>query len=462
MYKQHKNQRASKRLAYLHQLQQADLSVGCVACIGGYLWLSSMIAVPQRHILFIDPLLAEEMVSAYSNLDPLELDAPTLAGSWDRELMWPEIAPDARILVMAMPEIGLDGADSWILVDLQIRRNEIAHVELLVGPPETTMLDACDEYLKKLVYAIKSVLPGPDILARSPLVDRQIKSIGLPLPYTDEAVGHVLLASLCSKLLCVDISQVNVPVFRESVLHFYEQRLRPNKIKLAVPWPGITNQRGQMYGHQLDQRLVRRPLSPSPGEQPSSHDIFLRTESHIFTLIRPGLSEGFFTELAQAKSSHKETILSEIGGRSVELWERGLLLAPCLSWPEKMGDQKLRTPEAFSLLELTELIISIGGPTSLEAQRLVLTGKYRGEDLTVDWLKDTVPVEKEGCLASSDVDSLSLTVEDAPRFSQAGSYYAYPSRAHCLTNNNSLTVKIGSETFPMHQSMSETIGDALN
>jgi hypothetical protein len=97
---------------------------------------------------------------------------------------------------------------------------------------------------------------------------------------------------------------------------------------------------------------------------------------------------------------------------------------------------------------------------SLERQGLILTRKHRDHDVTVDWLKDTVHIEKSACLASSDVDSLSLTVEDAPRFSLPGSYYPYPSWDHSLTNNNSLAVNIGNETFAMRQSKLELNRDS--
>lgn len=461
LYLQDKNQNASQRLAYWRQLGQAELSEGCVSCIGGYLWLSSLAAVPQRHTIFIDPLLAEQMVSGYSNIG-LQLDAPTLSGGWDREQIWPEIAPDGHILVMAKPNVGAEDTNSWLLVDLHVTGNTISQVQLLIGPAETVKLDACDQYLEKLVYAVRSVLPRPNLHPQSLEVERQILSIILPQPYSDEAIGHVLLACLCSKLLRLDLTQVNIPAFQQSLLYFYEKTLRPRILELTIPWPGITNDRGRMYGHQMHQQLARRRLSAPPC-QPSSHfDAFPRTESYLFTLVKPGVSEKFFTELSQAISSHAETILSETRGRSVDLWEQALFLAPYRSWPQRMRDQKLRTPDAYSLDEFSELLLSLGGPDSVDAQKLLLTGKLREERIKVDWLKDTVLIDKDWCLGSSDVDSLSLTVKEAPVFLEAGSYYPYPSRAQSITSNNSLVVNVGNTKIDMHQSKPEADQPGLN
>ncbi|QRW12364.1 alpha-1,3-glucan synthase ags1 [Ceratobasidium sp. AG-Ba] len=104
----------------------------------------------------------------------------------------------------------------------------------------------------------------------------------------------------------------------------------------------------------------------------------------------------------------------------------------------------------MSLDDYCDLVHSVGGPESLAGQKLIMMGEHDNERLKLDWLRDAAHLELEWLMASMDVDSLSLTTQEAPVFQQAGSFYPYPNRSTAISTRNELKVLVDGSEFEMH------------
>ncbi|KAG8717728.1 hypothetical protein FRC08_006826 [Ceratobasidium sp. 394] len=102
-----------------------------------------------------------------------------------------------------------------------------------------------------------------------------------------------------------------------------------------------------------------------------------------------------------------------------------------------------------SSLNLQEYINTMRDLPDAQAKvRAFLTGQVRGEQLSLNWLKDTLDLDEDYVEAATDVDSLSLTVDD-PEFSMPVAINAYPSRASTLSTDNGLRVLVDNKEHPL-------------
>jgi hypothetical protein len=438
------------RVAYWQQLRSSEPSLECFSLILGHLWLSCLLANPAHNTLLLDPLLFKALVTNYME-DPSDLEERTEAELWGRQQLWTCMAPSAHILALAEPTgVLIQGKADWVLYDIQVQKGRLTHMDILTSPSRAFNSDAFNAMTAALISSLNRILPKPGLLERSSKVEQRFQSIAFPQQQTHESVGLVMLAHICGKLLAQDVGAVNVSAFRQAVCSYYDKALRPREVDLSFPWPGLTTNDGRLQCDDIDEAVTRQRFSLAANREPLSFEMFPRRRSYIASVVTPGPSAPFFQELSQAASSHGEDILVGTSGRSLEHLEKATLLGQYPSWPEEFRDERLQVPEALSLDEFVDRIHSIGGPESLDAGDMLLTGSREGRPVKLDWLKDSACLQKEWVMASMDVDSLSLTTREAPEFLEAGNLYPYPSRAQTLTNRNELRVELSGKEIDMH------------
>jgi hypothetical protein len=437
------------RVVYWQQLKTSQPSLQCFSLILGHLWLTSLLADPVQNTLLLDPVLVKALVTNYTE-DPLNVEERTLPELWGRQRLWSFMAPNARILALAESTGVMQGKSDWVLYDIQVQMGRLKHMDIITSPSESFDPDAFNTMTTTLISALNRVLPWPGLLERSSKVKQRLQSIAFPQQQTDESVGLVMLAYICGKLLSQEVGTVNVSAFRQAVCSHYNGALRPREVDLSFPWLGLTNDEGLLLCDEMDEAVARRRFSLEANREQHCFDMFPRRRSYIASVITPGPSAPFFQELSRATSSHSEDMLVGTSGRSLEHLEKAALLGQYLSWPEEFPDDRQRFPDAVSLDEFVDLIHSLGGPESLEAGRMLMTGSHQGQRVKLDWLRDSASLEKEWVMSSLDIDSLSLTTQDPPELLEAGNLYPYPSRTQSLTNRNELQVKVDGKTIDMH------------
>jgi hypothetical protein len=272
----------------------------------------------------------------------------------------------------------------------------------------------------------------------------------LPTPVTQEAIVLVMIAYLCSKILAQEVEGVDICSFRQSLCYYYDKALRGSEVDSSSPWPGITDENGRLLTSGCNPAVERRRFSLAANEEPLSLDALPRRRSYPVPLLLPSDSDPFFAELALPVTRFAEDMLVGTSGRSLEDLQTAVFLGQLPSWPDHLSDHRLQQPDALSLNEYYDLVHAVGGPESIAGQRLLVTGEYEGSRVRLDWLKDAAHLEKEWLMAGTDVDSLSLTTQDAPLFLQAGSFYPYPSRALTVTARNNLQVNVSGTVLEMH------------
>ncbi|KAG8792616.1 hypothetical protein FRC12_005466 [Ceratobasidium sp. 428] len=438
------------RLAFWNQLRESNPSPQCISFITSHLWLSSLLAEPGRNTFYIDPVLAEDIISKYEE-DPFDVDVDALPGLWERHNIWPAMGREAQVFVLCqLKGVTTPRERSWVLATFNATRGRVHRIDMLFPPLEGFDLKAFTGPMESLISALSLVLPGMFPAERTSEVARTARTLLLPDPCTEEAILLVMVAHLCAGLISQSPESVDVNVFRQELCFYYDVALRPGEIDSSFPWRGITDQEGRLLLEECEPDVAQRRFSLATNRQPSPFEAFPRRRSYAAALVVAGPTAPFFAELAQARSTVEPDMLMETSGRSVEEFEKAVLLGPYPSWPPSMPDEALHTPEALSLDDYRDTVWSLGGPQSPDAQKFLITGKHEGRRITLDWLKETVPLQKEWMIASTDVDSLSLTTQEAPTFLEAGCYYPYPSRALSLLNRNNLKVNIKGKAVEMH------------
>ncbi|KAG8731494.1 hypothetical protein FRC10_001687, partial [Ceratobasidium sp. 414] len=441
----------TSRLDIWKNLKAGRLDECSVGLIAGYFWLSALMATPHAHSLFIDPELADALYDMESTGNPLASASSQL---WGRDVVWQQMFQDGIVLIMAKPNVGRHQSAAWILVELCLEHNSIKHVEILVPPAETVDLDACLNFVRTIVPALSKVLPSfPHNMQRA---TRKTKGLILPHGFDEHDTAFVMLALLCGKILFqpMETDRISVPTFRHSLTSFYFNTLRSRDITFSTPWHGLSSIAEGLYGHlkyHLPQPLNQRQASPSTQSDASGGAaIFGAQGSYCVPISESGDAEGFFLELSRPISSFKEDMLVGVGGRNVHALERAAFLGPA---PVENSTDEVTGPGVLSLDEFCDQIFELGGPESVEGWRAVLLGQRRdGEPFRLNWMKHSMHLTEEGCLVSTDIDSLCLTVSEAPKFLAHGQWYSYPSRALSLNLKNGLTVRLpDSKPVPMSQ-----------
>ncbi|KAG8722118.1 hypothetical protein FRC08_006887 [Ceratobasidium sp. 394] len=445
-----KSHQPTARLAFWQQLKASEATVECISFLTVHLWMSSLLEDPSRNTLFIDPVLVQQLGWEFEQ-DQLGLTAESVPQLWARQHLWPRMNSNVRLLVLInRTGLGAEDAPGWVLMEMLVAGGRVTKVDILISPTEGFDSALFRRITTMLIGALNCVLPRPRLVQKSSSVEQNVSVVHLPRPHTPEVIGLVMVAYLCGKMLSQDVTGVDVGVFRQSLCYYFDSALRPHQVDSSFPWPGLTDEHGVLLTDRSSEAVQQRRFSLAVNRQPSPFEVFPRRRSYTTAIVTPGPSAPFFTELAQPITSFPEDMLVGTSGRSAEELEKAILLGEYGSWPDSFPEDGLRVPEALSLDEFGELVHSVGGPESLAGQRLLLIGKHDDERIKLDWLKDGFTLNQDQLMASTDVDSLSLTTQEAPEFLEAGSYYAYPSRARSLTNRNELKVNVGGKVLDMH------------
>ncbi|QRW09584.1 alpha-1,3-glucan synthase ags1 [Ceratobasidium sp. AG-Ba] len=441
------------RMAFWEQLRNCTPGMEATALLTTHLWLSCMTANPKSNYLYIDPILAADMIRQSTEDDDILPDLNGYTTLWDRHKLWPAMASDAHILVLAqLAGATCRGEATWVMIDLHAQCGIAKGVDILLPPTDGTngTNDLLDLLVGRLIGQLNFLLPRPSLLRKTTPVQQRLNTLVIPTSWTGEMIWLVMIAHLCGRFLAQDIQAVDVEPFRQNICYYYNHALRGPKVNISLPWEGLMAPDGTLLAATSVPKVSRHRLSLASNRELAPFDAFPRRRSYSVPLVSPGPSAPFFAELALPATRFPEDMLVGTSGRSVEHLEKVLFLGDYPSWPESLKDEKMRRPDALSLDEYYDLVHSIGGPESLAGQRLLLTGEHEGEHVRLDWLKDTPDLELDWLMASTDVDSLSLTTYDAPTFLQPGSYYPYPSRAMTITNRNDLKVNIGGTVLELH------------
>ncbi|KAG8734856.1 hypothetical protein FRC10_011351 [Ceratobasidium sp. 414] len=215
-----------------------------------------------------------------------------------------------------------------------------------------------------------------------------------------------------------------------------------------------------MYGHREYQEAPQWRLDGEPmgSAVPSDMEhVYSPRGSHVFAPGH-GDSADFFRELQRTRSAFQEDMLFGVAGRSLDDLEQALLLRTPAQFTgrslpsQRFGEQVERDGAlAYSLEELVEKFTDEEGNLKPKARRALLTGTMSNQDIIVDWLKDQEHLIPDWFLASTDVDSLSLTVSET-EISDFVSLYPYPDRAMSLNISNNLWVNVSpGRRVLMHQ-----------
>ncbi|KAG9093725.1 hypothetical protein FRC06_011399 [Ceratobasidium sp. 370] len=377
------------RVAKWQQLKESSLTVECMALITNHLWLTSLIDWMDHHKLYVDPILTGKLVHQYLD-DPLELQPDMLPELYDRHLLWEGMGNTGRILSLAQPLGAADGGeDTWMIIDITVEGSHIRHMETLLPPYDQIHIDICNTFAVTLIAALNQIIPHPRLVQASLKLDQQVYSLTMPWPYTEEMVGIVMIAQLCGRLLHQDIQSVDASTFCQSLCYFFDTVFQCKDVDTSFPWASLTDAHSNLLTDCVDQRVTRQQFSLAVNREASPFEMFPQRRLYQSALIVPGPSPPFFKELTQPRTSHTADML--IRGRVRE----AVLLGPYPSWSSEFADEQLQVPEALSLDEYSNLIHSVEGPESLEAQMIMMTGKHKGQQLKLDWLKDTIPVERD-------------------------------------------------------------------
>lgn len=115
-----------------------------------------------------------------------------------------------------------------------------------------------------------------------------------------------------------------------------------------------------------------------------------------------------------------------------------------------------RPADRENAMSVCEFVAAVQGIESREERdRAVLTGVHNGETLNLDWRKDSLAMEEDWLKIATDIDSLSLTV-DNPQFTSSVSIQLYPARATTQTSDNRLRVDVNGVKTPLSHSTCST------
>lgn len=203
------------------------------------------------------------------------------------------------------------------------------------------------------------------------------------------------------------------------------------------------------------------PLTLQSMRQESNSDERRRSNSGIrritplitpreFTPVRDHRYAAFFKELRSENCSWPEGMVRKNSGRNIQRLLEATFLEPNPS--EAVGESAAGvtvvqhpwdshgledTDGGYSLVELTHRLLQVQRPL-LRAGAL-LTGTLDDKPLTLNWLTDSVDLQDEWLVGTLDVDSFSLTVEEA-EFASPVLINAFPSRSTTLTRDNGIRI----------------------
>lgn len=219
------------------------------------------------------------------------------------------------------------------------------------------------------------------------------------------------------------------------------------------PQPGLTSYQDAMaeneYRRQVDFHAIERGASQLSGFS------FAYGRHSMFPFPDPGSHsyDNFFSELEDTSVNDQGLLQNALGRNRRNLMKAVLLedgegrassLPPGIHVVHHGNRTSLEDDENAGLGPdlYTQCIRAI--PEVQGKVKAVLTGEIEGEQTTLNWNKDYVDPEKDFLIATSDIDSLSLTTSN-PEFCVPVAIMAYPSRASTLTTDNGLRVLVNGE-----------------
>ncbi|KAF8748130.1 hypothetical protein RHS01_11040 [Rhizoctonia solani] len=410
----HRKYRHTARLVYWKQLRESTPDMDCISFVTTNLWLSSLMAAPDRCIFYLDPNLVTTILELYRN-NPSELDGniPELFGRQD---LWDWMGPLARILaILKLDDLcePSPGKLSWTLLELGVEKGRVTTVDVVLAPCTNFNKPQFTQLLLHLIEALNKILPA------RPLMLNQ------------------------------EVATVDVQTMRQGLCFYFDLALRNPEVDYSFPWPGLTDEVGMLLTEYNQTDVARKRFHLAHNQEPSPIEMFSRRRSYAATVATPGPSEPFFLELAQSHSSHAEGILMHTSGRSIDALDKAILLGQYPSF-NPLFSTTLDGPNTISPEELTELVYSLGGPEDPSTHNLLMTGEHEDQSLVLGWEKNAIYPQPEWLLTGYDLDSLTLTCSKVPEILEAGSYHPYPNRDLSLIYNNELTVKIQGKPVKMH------------
>ncbi|GAB1528264.1 hypothetical protein RhiTH_011456 [Rhizoctonia solani] len=446
----HRKYRHTARLVYWKQLRESTPDMDCISFVTTNLWLSSLMAAPDRCIFYLDPNLVTTILELYRN-NPSELDGniPELFGRQD---LWDQMGPLARILaILKLDDLcePSPGKLSWTLLELEVEKGRVTTVDVVLAPCTNFNKPQFTQLLSHLIEALNKILPARPLVTRTSKVKQRTHSLILPPPFNEESILLVMIAYLCGKMLNQEVATVDVQTMRQGLCFYFDLALRNPEVDYSFPWPGLTDEVGMLLTEYNQTDVARKRFHLAHNQEPSPIEMFSRRRSYAATVATPGPSEPFFLELAQSHSSHAEGILMHTSGRSIDALDKAILLGQYPSF-NPLFSTTLDGPNTISPEELTELVYSLGGPEDPSTHNLLMTGEHEDQSLVLGWEKNAIYPQPEWLLTGYDLDSLTLTCSKVPEILEAGSYHPYPNRDLSLIYNNELTVKIQGKPVKMH------------
>ncbi|QRW26172.1 hypothetical protein RhiXN_11249 [Rhizoctonia solani] len=438
------------RLAYWKQLRESIVDVDCLSLITTHLWLSSLMAAPDRSILYLDP----KLVAIILDLDrrgPAGVNG-NISELFERQVLWEQMGPLSTVLALLnMDELcePSPGKLSWMLLELRVEHGQVTMVEVILAPCMHYDKAQFTQLMIQLIEALNQILPTRPLVSQTSKVQQKTHSLILPPPFSEESIVLVMMAYLCGKLLDQQVATVEVQAMRQGLCFYFDSALRNLEVDYSFPWPGLTNNLGALLTECNEADVARRRFHLASNQEPSPIEMFPLRRSYTATVATPGPSEPFFLELAQSCSSHKQGLLVHTSGQSIEALDKAILLGQYPSF-DPLFNTLLDGANSLSLDELTNLVYSLGGPENAATHRLLMTGEHNNMLLSLDWEKDAIHPEPEWLLSGYDMDSLSLTCFDVPEILEAGSYHPYPNRDLSLMHSNELTVDLQGKDIKMH------------
>ncbi|KAG9125557.1 hypothetical protein FRC07_007124 [Ceratobasidium sp. 392] len=168
--------------------------------------------------------------------------------------------------------------------------------------------------------------------------------------------------------------------------------------------------------------------------------------------------ESLFDDLNAQQSSWPQGKIANGGGRDPSLLLQAALLVDPTRRSRAQSGVSIVTcggqgpvddsESSDSINEYIAAIRDIKDPDPCAKVWAFLTGQVAGEQLVLDWLKDTVHPNEDWMDIAHDIDSLSLTV-DEPEFSMPVAINAYPPRASTVTSDNGLRIWLDGRKRPL-------------
>ncbi|KDN41833.1 hypothetical protein RSAG8_07204, partial [Rhizoctonia solani AG-8 WAC10335] len=438
---------AAARGRYRADLENAFFSPELLSCLTGYFWLSASRSSRQPfNMVILDPFL----------LDGLHNSTTRARDFWHRQELWRDMKPEKVFLVLNQDMLVLDQSAVWYILEMTV---DTEGTSLDIYVPNGASMSRIEMTIQSLLHDISPHFAIPASLEAIRTTSIHFVNLTCEDGSLDISSRSALAALhlLCVKLLACHSGTLHIPTMLNSIRQFYKRDML-NKSPLAphLPWAGICQPNGTLYGHQLIQDQQEwRMQSPSVSESEESevingglHRDMVAQPEPVHSSDRDRMQE-FFLELRRTESAHPQGILEKTVGRSFDDLEEALLLRlpPGQNVPSVIPAQD----RDLTLGELVEQFRNAGG--GAKNRRQILTGitPNLSGHLHLDWCKEAEIPDCDWFLASTDVDSLSLTAWD-PEVCMDINVYPYPDRRRSLNRSNGLTVNLpDGKLIPMHQ-----------